>query len=96
MAITADQLPDDGSRPWRSFEDYLLPRPIFTLMRAERRLGLAIPDSFAEWQTERTATLDSKLKELAKAAAANAIPDAAISNRACRSRRSAKRNATGS
>jgi TnpA family transposase len=71
----------DGSRAWRSFEDYLLPRPIFALTRAEGRLGLAIPDSFAEWRAERTTTLDAKLKELAKAAAANAIPDAAISNR---------------
>lgn len=65
----------------RSFEDYLLPRPIFALMRAEGRLGLAIPDSFAEWRAERTATLDAKLKELARAAAANAIPDAAISDK---------------
>lgn len=71
----------DGSRAWRSFEDYLLPRPIFALMRAEGRLGLAIPDSFAEWRAERTATLDAKLKELARAAAANAIPDAAISDK---------------
>jgi TnpA family transposase len=86
----------DGSRAWRSFEDYLLPRPIFALMHAEGRLGLAIPDSFAEWRAERTTTLDAKLKELAKAAAANAIPDAAIFNGACRSRRSARRNATGS
>ncbi|MDL2403073.1 Tn3 family transposase [Rhizobium mayense] len=71
----------DGSRAWRSFEDYLLPRPIFALMRAEGRLELAIPDSFAEWRAERTATLDAKLKELARAAAANAIPDAAISDK---------------
>ena len=61
----------DGSRAWRSFEDYLLPRATFALMRAERRLGLAIPDSFAEWQAERTTTLNAKLKELAKAAADN-------------------------
>lgn len=71
----------DGSRAWRSFEDYLLPRPIFALMRAEGRLGLAIPDSFAEWRAERTATLDAKLKELASAAAANAIPGASISDK---------------
>lgn len=50
----------DGSRAWRSFEGYLLPRPIFALMRAEGRLGLAIPGSFAEWRAERTATLDAK------------------------------------
>lgn len=71
----------EGSRAWRSFEDYLLPRPIFAQMRAEGRLGLAIPDSFAEWRAERAATLDAKLKELARAAANNAIPDAAISDK---------------
>ncbi len=72
----------DGSRAWRSFEDYLLPRPIFALMRAEGRLGLAIPDSFAEWRAERTATLDAKLKELAKGGRRqHAIPDAAISDK---------------
>ncbi|MCA1494034.1 Tn3 family transposase [Ensifer sp. NBAIM29] len=71
----------DGSRAWRSFEDYLLPRATFALMRAEGRLGLAIPDSFAAWRAERTATLDAKLRALAQAAASNAIPDAVISDK---------------
>jgi hypothetical protein len=71
----------EGSRAWRSFEDYLLPKSIFAQMRAEGRLGLAIPDSFTEWRAERAATLDVKVKELARAAAANAIPDAAISDK---------------
>lgn len=70
----------DGSRAWRSFEDYLLPRHVFNQMRAESRLGLAIPDNFSEWHAERTATLNAKLKALAKAAADNAIPDAEISD----------------
>lgn len=71
----------DGSRAWRSFEDYLLPRPLFDQMRGEGRLGLSIPDSFAEWRAERAATLDAKLKGLANAAAANAIPDAMLSDK---------------
>ncbi|MCB8839423.1 Tn3 family transposase [Aurantimonas sp. VKM B-3413] len=71
----------EGSRAWRSFEDYLLPRATFALMRAEGRLGLAIPDSFAEWRAERTATLDARLKALAEAAASHAIPDAVLSPR---------------
>lgn len=70
----------DGSRAWRSFEDYLLPRHVFDQMRAESRLGLAIPDNFSEWRAERTATLNAKLKALANAAADNAIPDAEISD----------------
>lgn len=71
----------DGSRAWRSFEDYLLPRHVFNQMRAESRLGLAIPDNFAEWRAERTATLNAKLKALAKAAAENSIPDAELTDR---------------
>lgn len=86
----------EGSRAWRSFEDYLLPRPLFDQMRAEGRLGLAIPDSFSAWRAERAATLNTKLKELAKAAVANAIPDAMLSDKACRSRPLARRSATRS
>lgn len=71
----------DGSRAWRSFEDYLLPRHVFDQMRAESRLGLAIPENFAEWRAERTATLNAKLKALAKAATENAIPDAELTDR---------------
>lgn len=70
----------DGSRAWRSFEDYLLPRHIFNQMRAKSRLGLAIPDNFSEWLAERTATLNAKLKALANATADHAIPDAEISD----------------
>ncbi|EFJ1763477.1 transposase, partial [Escherichia coli] len=50
-------------------------------MRAESRLGLAIPDNFAEWRAERTTTLNAKLKALAKAASENAISDAELSSR---------------
>ncbi|MGH7105509.1 MAG: Tn3 family transposase [Acetobacteraceae bacterium] len=68
----------EGSRAWRSFEDFLLPRATFALMRSEGRLGLATPDSFSAWRDERAAILDARLKALAAAAAANTIPDAAI------------------
>ena len=40
----------EGSRAFRSFEDYLLPRPVFAAMRAEDRLGLAVPDDFEAWR----------------------------------------------
>lgn len=71
----------EGSRAWRSFEDYLLPRPTFALMRAQQRLGVAVPDSFAAWRAERTSTLDAKLKALAQAAATNGIPDATLTDK---------------
>jgi TnpA family transposase len=78
----------EGSRAWRSFEDYLLPRPTFNLMRAEGRLGLAVPDSFDAWRKERTVTLDARLKAIAQAAAADAIPDATLTDKGLRSARS--------
>lgn len=68
----------EGSRAYRTFDDYLLPRPTFALMRAEGRLGLAVPDDFAAWRAERAETLDLKLKALAIAAAKNQLPEAAI------------------
>jgi hypothetical protein len=70
----------EGSRAWRIFEDYLLPRATFSVMRDEGRLGLAVPDSFEAWRAERTATLDARLKALAQAAATNTIPDATLSD----------------
>jgi TnpA family transposase len=68
----------EGSRAYRTFDDYLLPRSTFAVMRTEGRLGLAVPDSFAAWQAERTATLDRKLRALSAAAAKNELPDAVI------------------
>ena len=68
----------EGSRAYRTFDDYLLPRPTFALMRAERRLGLAVPDNFARWRDERAAMLDRKLRALSIAAAKNQLPEAAI------------------
>ena len=71
----------EGSRAYRTFEDYLLPRPTFEAMRNEDRLSLAIPDSFEAWLADRTAVLDAKLSALAAAAGAERLPDAVIDGR---------------
>jgi hypothetical protein len=71
----------EGSRAWRSFEDYLLNRATFVAMRDEGRLGLAVPDSFEAWRSERTVTLDARLKALAVAAANGTIPDATLTGK---------------
>ncbi len=68
----------EGSRAFRTFEDRLLPRPVFAAMRAEGRLGLAVPDDFGAWRAERTATLNATLRALAGAARATHLPDAKI------------------
>ena len=68
----------EGSRAYRTFDDYLLPRATFALMRAEQRLGLAVPDDFTAWRIDRAATLDRKLKALSLAAAKDLLPEATI------------------
>nr|WP_262503793.1 hypothetical protein [Sphingosinithalassobacter sp. CS137] len=39
----------DGSRAYRTLDDYLLPTPAFATMRAEGQLGLAVSGSAADW-----------------------------------------------
>ena len=71
----------EGSRAYRTFEDYLLPRPTFEAMRSEDRLGLAVPDSFEAWLADRGDVLDTKLSALAAATEAGSLPDAVIDAR---------------
>jgi TnpA family transposase len=68
----------EGSRAYCTFDDYLLPRPVFALMQTEDRLGLAVSTDFGAWRAERAATLDWKLRTLATAAKQDLLPDATI------------------
>jgi TnpA family transposase len=70
----------EGSRAWRQFEDYLLPPATFSTMRAENRLGLALPDSAAVWLEARGNVLKARLEQLAAEAAAGRLVDATISD----------------
>ena len=70
----------EGSRAWRTFEDYLLSPATFAVMHAEGRLGLAVPDDWTAWIAERAATLDTKLRTLASEAVAGRLPDASIAD----------------
>jgi TnpA family transposase len=68
----------EGSRAYRQFEDYLLPPATFAALRAEERLGLALPDSAAAWLEARGALLRAKLKAVLAAAAAGKLVDASL------------------
>jgi TnpA family transposase len=70
----------EGSRAYRTFDDYLLPPATFTRMCAEGQLGLAVPSEWRIWIEERKATLESKLGLLAERATANQLPDASITD----------------
>ncbi len=68
----------DGSRAYRTLEDYLLPQPAYTAMRAEGALGLPIPSQFADWMSERRAILVRRMGEVERAAAAFELVDVVI------------------
>lgn len=68
----------DGSRAYRRFEDYLLPPATFAALRAEGRLGLALPDAAETWLKARGAVLREKLKAVLAAAAASELVDASL------------------
>ena len=68
----------EGSRAYRRFEDYLLPPATFAALRAEGRLGLALPDTAAAWIEGRGAVLREKLKTVLAVAAAGKLVDASL------------------
>ncbi|MBY0331339.1 MAG: Tn3 family transposase [Acetobacteraceae bacterium] len=68
----------EGSRAWRQFEDYLLPRAAFAALRAEGRLALALPDTAAAWLEGRGAVLREKLRAVLAAAKRGKLVDAAL------------------
>ena len=55
----------DGSRSFRPFDEHLMPRSAFTILKDEDRLGLGVQEDGAAWLTEAQQMLDFNLKRLA-------------------------------
>jgi TnpA family transposase len=68
----------DGSRAYRTLDDYLLPTPAFATMRAEGQLGLAVSMNASEWIAVHRDRLCQRMDEVERAAAKGTLPDAAI------------------
>jgi TnpA family transposase len=69
----------DGSRAYRTLDDYLLPPATFTASRDENRLGLAVNGDAESWLAERRSRLDQRLAEVEQAATAEKLDGVAIS-----------------
>jgi TnpA family transposase len=69
-----------GSRQFKDFEDYLLPPPRFALQRDQRELGLAVETDCERYLESRLAVLQEQLATVERLAAANELPDAAITS----------------
>ncbi|MCH4554371.1 hypothetical protein MKW35_17250, partial [Aestuariibaculum sp. L182] len=68
----------DGSRAYRTLDDYQLPVPTFEAMRATGDLRLAVPTDFPEWYEERRTLLVRRMTEVERAAAAGELVDVTI------------------
>ncbi|MGB4948676.1 MAG: Tn3 family transposase [Candidatus Competibacter denitrificans] len=67
-----------GSRQFKDFEDYLLPPQRFAAQHAQQGLGLAVETDCARFLDARLALLEKELATVERLAAANELPDAAI------------------
>ena len=68
----------DGSRAYRTLDDYLLPHAAFVDMRAEGELGLAVAPTFRDWCDERRLLMSRRMDEVERAASAGELVDVAI------------------
>ena len=68
----------EGSRAFRAFDDFLLPRDAFENRRKGGELGLAVTDRFEDWRDEKTKRLETRLHEVDALAAAGELPEASL------------------
>ena len=68
----------EGSRAYRTLDDYLLPPAAFEAMRAEGSLGLAVDADVTRWLAERQDLLAGRMGEVERAAAAGDLPDVVL------------------
>ncbi len=69
-----------GSRQFKDFEEYLLPAPRFTVQREQKALGLAVETDCGSFLQNRLSLLEQELATVERLAAANELPDAAVTS----------------
>lgn len=67
-----------GSRQFKDFEEYLLPKPRFMAQREQKELGLAVGTDCERFLEARLAVLARELVAVERLAAANELPAAAV------------------
>ncbi len=65
----------EGSRRYRAVEQQLIPTPVFAAMREVGPFPVPLPDTAAEWLSERRAQLARRLAEVVAKAEADALED---------------------
>ena len=70
----------DGSRAYRTIDDFLLPRTAYATMHAEARLGLGVDYDVRAWLADCRARTARRMGEVERAAAAGELVDVVIEN----------------
>lgn len=68
----------EGSRAFRPFEEYLLPKSVYIEKKEKGELNLGIPTRFEDWRDQRMEDLEKRLKTVAKLAETDQLPDAVL------------------
>lgn len=79
--LRAGDLYVPGSRQFRNFDDYLLPRSAFRSMHREGRLGISVPTTATAYIADRLQMLRSALDETNRLAAADELVDARLNDK---------------
>jgi hypothetical protein len=70
----------EGSRQFKDFEEYLLPTSRFAAQREQHELGLAVETDCERFLEARLHVLEQKLAKVERLAAANELPEPAITD----------------
>ena len=70
----------EGSRQFKDFEEYLLPVPRFSAQREQKALGLSVETDCEQFLQSRLSLLERELATVERLAAANELPDAAVTS----------------
>jgi len=68
----------EGSRAFRAFDDFLLPRDAYETRRNADELGLGVFDRFEDWRDDKAKRLEARLGEVDALTAAGELPEASL------------------
>ncbi|TWC59527.1 Tn3 transposase DDE domain-containing protein [Burkholderia sp. SJZ115] len=80
-ALRSGDISVPGSRQFKDFDEYMMPRAVFDRLRREGRLGLSAPTSAKAWLDERLGQLREALDETNRLAAAGELPDVELNEK---------------
>ncbi|QBD75159.1 Tn3 family transposase [Ktedonosporobacter rubrisoli] len=68
----------EGSRAFRPFDEYLLPKTVYIEKKEKGDLNLGIPTRFEDWRDQRMEALETRMKTVADLAESGQLPDAVL------------------